>query len=53
MHQTVKAYLEREHSILLSVTHTLYAYQFCHGVGRCVKDGAVLRQDWRKVNEQY
>ena len=42
MRQTVKTYLEREHSILPSVTHTLYVYQVCHGVGRCVtvKDGS-------------
>jgi len=40
IHQTVKTYLEREHSILLSVTRTLYVYQVCHGVGRCVKDGS-------------
>jgi len=39
MHQTIKTYLEREHSILLSVTHTLYVCQVCHGVNRCVKDG--------------
>ena len=39
MLQTIEAYLEREHSILLSVTRTLYVYQVCHGVGRCVKDG--------------
>jgi len=38
MHQTTKTYLEIEHSILLSVTHTLYVYQVCDGVGRCVKD---------------
>ena len=38
MHQTIKTYLEREHSILLSVTRTLYVFQVCHGVGRCVKD---------------
>jgi len=38
MHQTIKTKLEREHSILLSVTRTLYVYQVCHGVGRCVKD---------------
>jgi len=38
MHQTIKAYLEREHSILMSVTRTLYVYLVCHGVGRCVKD---------------
>jgi len=37
MHQTIKTYLERDHSILLSVTRTLYVYQVCHGVGRCVK----------------
>jgi len=37
MHQTIKTYLEREHSILLSFTHTLYVYQVCHSVGRCVK----------------
>ena len=45
MHQTTKTYLEREHSILLSVTRTLYVYQVCHGVGRGVK-GVVLRQAW-------
>ena len=38
--QTIKTYLEREHSILLSVTRTLYVYQVCHGVGRCVIDGS-------------
>ena len=38
MHQTIKTYLEREHSILLSVTRTLYVYQVCHSVGCCVKD---------------
>ena len=38
MHQTIKTYLERPHSILLSVTHTLYMYQVYHGVERCVKD---------------
>jgi len=39
MRQTIlKLYLEREHSILLSVTRTLYVYQVCHSVGRCVKD---------------
>jgi len=41
MHQIIKTYLEREHSILLSVTHTLCVYQVCHGVGRCAKkDGS-------------
>jgi len=38
MHQTINTYLERERSILLSVTRTLCVYQVCHGVGRCVKD---------------
>ena len=39
MHQaTTKTYLKREHSILLSVPRTLYVYQVCHDVGRCVKD---------------
>jgi len=33
-----KTCLEREHSILLSVTRALHVYQVCHGVGRCVKD---------------
>jgi len=42
MHQTIKTYLEMEHSILLSVTHTLYGYQVCHSVGRCVKDESCL-----------
>jgi len=36
MRQTVKTYQEREHSILLSVTHTLYVYQVCYRV----KDGS-------------
>jgi len=36
MHQTIKTYLEREHIILLSVTRTLYVYQVCHSIGRCV-----------------
>ena len=45
MHQTNKTYLEREHSILLSVAHMLYVYKVCHNVGRCVKD-VVLRQAW-------
>jgi len=39
-HQTIKTYLESEHSILLFVTHTLYVYQVCNGIGRCVKDGS-------------
>jgi len=40
MHQTIKTYLKREHIIMLSVTRTLYVYQVCHGIGRCVKDGS-------------
>jgi len=33
-------YLEKEHSILLSVTHMLYVYRVCQGVSSCVKDGS-------------
>jgi len=40
MHQTIKTYLEREHSILLSVAHTLYVYQVRHSVSYSVKDGS-------------
>jgi len=40
MHQTIKTYLERGHSILLSVTRRLYVYHVCHGAGRCVEDGS-------------
>jgi len=55
MHQTTKTYLEREHSILLSVTHTLYVYQVC--MSRCPS----LCERWElffvkpgvKVNGQY
>ena len=36
----IETYLERQHSILLSVTHKLYVYQVCHGVSRWVKDGS-------------
>ena len=32
--------LEREHSILLSVTHMFCINQVCHGDSRCVKDGS-------------
>ena len=53
-HQTVKTYLEREHSILLSVTHTLCVYQVCHGVGRCVtvKDGSCASSslEWKLMD---
>ena len=38
MHQTVKTYLVREHSILLCIT--LYVYRVCRGIGRCVKHGS-------------
>jgi len=38
MNHTIKTYLGRERGILLSVTHTLYIYQVCHCVDRCVKD---------------
>jgi len=40
LHQTINTYLEREHSILLSVIRTLYVYQVCYCVGRCIKDGS-------------
>jgi len=51
-HQTFKTYLERERSILLSVTRTLYVYQVCHGVGRCVKDGSCLSSslEWKLMD---
>jgi len=49
MHQTIKTYLERELSILLSVPRTLHVYQVCHGVGRCVKDESCssLSPEWK------
>jgi len=49
MHETIKTYLEREHSILLSITRTLYVYQVCYGAGRCVKDGSCSssRLEWK------
>ena len=37
---------EREHSILLSVTHMDCVNQVCRGVDRCVEDGVVLSQAW-------
>jgi len=40
IHQTITTYLEREHSILVSVIHMLSVYQICHGVSCCVKDGS-------------
>ena len=40
MPQIIKTYLEREYSILLSVTHMLCAYQVRHDVCHCVKDGS-------------
>ena len=39
MHQTIKTYLERQHSILLSVTCTLHVCQVCHGISCCVNNG--------------
>ena len=52
MHQTTKTYLERKHSILLSVTRMLYVYQVCHGVGRCVKHGSCSssRLEWKLMD---
>jgi len=32
IHQIIKTYREREHSILLSVTRTFYVYQVCHSI---------------------
>ena len=53
MHRTIKTYLEREQSILLSVTHTLhtYVYQVCHGVGRSVEDrsGSSSSLEWKPM----
>jgi len=40
--------LEREHSILLSVTHMLCVSQLCHGVSHCVKGRSCFRQAWSK-----
>jgi len=50
-HQTIKTYVEREHSILLSTTHTLYVYQVCHSVGRYVKDGSCSSWslEWKSI----
>jgi len=42
-----------EHSILLSVTDTLYVYQVCHGVGCCVKDELFFVKPVVKVNGPY
>ena len=55
MHQTMITYLvEREHSILLSVTHKLYVYQVCYDVGHCIKDGSCFFvKPGVKVNGQY
>jgi len=45
-------YLEREHIILVSVTHTLYVYQVCHGVSRYVEDGSCSSSslDWKSMD---
>jgi len=32
--------------MLPSVGLTLVVYQVCHDVGRCVKNGALLRRSW-------
>jgi len=52
MHQTIKTYLERQYSILLSVTHMLYVYQVCHGVSHCVKDGSCFSSslEWKSMD---
>jgi len=52
MHQTITTYLEREHSILLSVTRTFYVYQVCNGVGQCGKDGSCSSSslEWKLMN---
>jgi len=52
MHQTIKTYLQREHSILLSVTRMLYVYQVCHGVSRCVKDEScsLSSLEWKLID---
>jgi len=53
MHETIKTYLEMEHSILLSVTRTLCVYQVCHGVGRCVKDELLFVKPRVEVSGLY
>jgi len=54
MHETFKTYLEREYSILLSVTRKFYVYQVCHSVGRCVKRWELFFvKPGVKVNEKY
>ena len=52
MHQTIKTYPERQHSILLSVTGTLYVYQVCHGFSRCVKNGSCSSSslEWKEMH---
>jgi len=50
MHQTIKTYVEREHSILLPDTRTLYVYQVCHGVGHWE---LFFGKPGVKVNGQY
>jgi len=52
VHQTFKTYLEKECNILLSVTHTLYVYEVCHGVGRCVKDESCFSSslEWKSMD---
>ena len=42
----------KKHSILLSVSHTLYVNQVCHGVNRCAKDRScsLLSLEWKSVD---
>jgi len=42
----------KKHSILLSVSHTLYVNQVCHGINRCVKDRScsLLSLEWKSVD---
>jgi len=54
MHQTVKTYLEREHSIILCVTHKIYIYEVCHNVGSlCKRSQLFFVKSEVKVNGQY
>jgi len=47
MHQTItKTHLERQHSILLSATHTLCLPSLSRCRSLCEKVGVILRQAW-------
>jgi len=52
MHQSIKTHLEREHCILLSVTHMLCVYQLCRGVSRCAKGESCSSSslEWKSMN---